>query len=102
MLVLLAAAYFFFMATEATFVDVSLCISEIVDVCSDVLVDFLVVLVRVVNVVAPSSPLERLSIIAVLVSEMTLAGAAIRSWRGRSANRARRVGRSLILADLID
>ena len=32
----------------------------------------------------------------------TLAGAAIGSWRGGSANRARRVGRSLILADLVD
>ena len=37
-----------------------------------------------------------------LVSEMDSAGAAIGSWRGGSAIRACRVGRSLILADLID
>ena len=43
MLVLLAAAYFFFMATEAAFIDTSLCISEIVEVHSDVLIDLLVV-----------------------------------------------------------
>ena len=48
---------------------------------SDVLVDLLVMLARVFDVVAPSSPLEGLSIIAVLVGEMTLAGAAIGSWR---------------------
>ena len=77
-------------------------ISEIVDVCSDILFDLLVVLARVVDVVAPGSPLETLSIIVMLVSEMTSAGAAIRSWHGGSANRTRRVGRSLILADLVD
>ena len=67
------------MATEAAFVDTSSCISKIVEVCSDVLVDFLVVLARVVDAVAPGSSLERLSIIVVLVGKMTLAGASIRS-----------------------
>ena len=74
-------AYFFFMARETAVVDMTSRVSEIVDVRSDILVDFLVVLAGVVNAVAPSSPLERLSIIAVLVGEMTLARAVIRSWR---------------------
>ena len=39
MLIPLAVAYFFFMATEAAFVDTSLCISEIVEVHSNVLAD---------------------------------------------------------------
>ena len=56
MLVFLAAAYFFFMATEATLVDTSSCVLEIIEVHSDVLVDLLVVLVRVFNAVAPSPP----------------------------------------------
>ena len=56
MLVLLVAAYFVFMATEAAFVDTSSCISEIVEVRSDVLVVLLVVLARVFEAVAPSSP----------------------------------------------
>jgi len=56
LLVLLTAAYFFFMATEAALVDTSLCVLEIVEVRSDVLVDLLVVLARVFDVVAPSSP----------------------------------------------
>ena len=74
MLVLLTAAYFFFMARETVLVDMSSRVSEIVEVDSDVLVDLLVVLARVFNVVAPSSPVERLPIIAVLVGEMTSAG----------------------------
>ena len=37
-----------------------------------------------------------------LISETASAGAAIGSWRGRSVIRACRVGRSLILVDLID
>ena len=45
---------------------------------SDVLVDLLVVLAKVLDVVAPSSPLEGLSVIAVLVGEATWA--AIGSW----------------------
>ena len=89
MLVFLMAAYFFFMATETSLVDMSSHVSEIVEVCSDVLVDFLVELARVVDVIAPGSPLKRLSIITVLVGEMTLAGVAIRSWHGGSMNRAR-------------
>ena len=86
MLILLTVAYFFFMARKTTLVDTSSRILEIVKVCSDVPVDFLVVLARVVDAVAPGSPLDRLSIIVVLVGEMTLAGAAIRSWRGGSVN----------------
>ena len=66
------AAYFFFMATEAAFVDTSLCISEIVEVHPDVLVDLLVVLVVIFGVVAPSSTLEGLPVIAVLVAKATL------------------------------
>ena len=73
MLILLAAAYFFYMATEAAFVDTSSCISEIVEVHSDVLVDLLVGLVVMFNAVAPSSALEGLPVIAVLVGEATLA-----------------------------
>ena len=80
----------------------SSCISEIVKVCSDVLVDFLVMLVRVVDAVAPSSPLKRLSIVVVLVGKTTSARAAIGSWRSGLVNRAHGVGRSLILMDLVD
>ena len=80
MLVFLTLAYFFFMATETAFVDMPTCISEIVEVHSDVLVDLLVVLAKVFEAVAPSSPLEGLSVVAVLVGETTWA--AIRSWRG--------------------
>ena len=69
MLILLVAAYFFFMAAKAAFVDTSSCISEIVEVHSDVLV----VLAVVFNVVAPSSALEGLPVVAVLVGEVTLA-----------------------------
>ena len=79
MLVLLTTAYFF-MATEATLVDTSSCVSEIIEVHSDVLVDLLVVLAVMFDVVAPSSPLERLPVIAVLVGEA--AWAAIGPWRG--------------------
>ena len=77
MLILLAVAYFF-MAIEATFVDTLLRISKIVEVHSDILVDLLVMLVVMSNAVAPSSTLEGLPIIAVLVGEATWA--AIRSW----------------------
>ena len=90
------------MARETTLVDMSSCVSEIVEVRSDVLVDFLVMLGKVFDAVAPSSPLERLSVIAVLVGEITSARAVIRSWHGGSVNRTRRVGRSLILMDLVD
>ena len=73
MLVLLVAAYFVFMATEAAFVDTSSCISEIVEVHPDVLVDLLVVLAMMFGAVAPSSTLEGLPDVAVLVREVTLA-----------------------------
>ena len=73
MLVLLAAAYFFFMATKAAFVNMSSCISEIVEVHSDVLVDLLVWLAVMFNAVAPSSALEGLPVITVLVGEATWA-----------------------------
>jgi hypothetical protein len=79
LLVLLTAAYFF-MAIEAAFVDTSSCISEIVEVHSDVLVDLLIVLAVMFDVVAPSSALEELPIITVLVSEATLV--VIGSCRG--------------------
>ena len=74
------AAYFFFMATEAAFVDTSSRISEIVEVHSGVLVDLLVVLAVMFDAVAPSSPLEGLSVVVALVGETTWA--AIRSWCG--------------------
>ena len=80
LLVLLAAAYFFFMATEAAFIDTSLCISEIVEVHSDILVDLLVMLAVMFDVVAPSSALEGLPVVAVLVGESIWA--AIRSRYG--------------------
>ena len=71
MLILLAAAYFFFMAIEAVFVDTSSCISEIVEVHSDVLVDLLVMLAVTFDAIAPSSALEGLPVVIVLVSEAT-------------------------------
>ena len=73
MLVLLAAAYFFFMATEAAFIDMSSRISENVEVHSDVLVNLLVVLAVMFNAVTPSSALEGLHVVAVLVGEATWA-----------------------------
>ena len=68
------------MVTKAVFVDMSSRISEIVEVHSDILVDLLVVLVVMFNVVAPSSTLEGLPVIVVLVGEVTWE--AIRSWHG--------------------
>jgi hypothetical protein len=59
LLILIAAAYFFFMQTEAAFIDTSSCISEIVEAHLNVLFDFLVVLAIVISAVAPGSPLER-------------------------------------------
>ena len=50
------AAYFFFMVTKMALVDTSSCISGIVEVHLNVLVDLLVVLAKVFDVVAPSSP----------------------------------------------
>ena len=66
-------AYFFFMVTEAAFVNTSPHILKIVEVHSNILVDLLVMLVMMFNEVAPSSALEGLPIIAVLVGEATLA-----------------------------
>ena len=80
MVVLLAATYFIFMVTEAAFVDTSSCISEIVEVHSDVLVDLMVVLVVMFSAVAPSFALEELPVVVVLVGEATLA--MIGSYRG--------------------
>ena len=77
MLILLAAAYFVFMATEAAFVDASSCISKIVEVHLDVLVNLLVGLAVMFNAFAPSSALEGLPIVVVLVGKATWA--AIRS-----------------------
>ena len=50
----------------------------------------------------PLAPPRGVVHITMLVGEMASAGAAIGSWCSGSANRARRVGRSLILIDLID
>ena len=80
MLVLLAAAYFIFVATEVAFVDASSCISKIVEVHSDVRVDLLVGLAVGFNTIAPSSALEGLPVIVVLVGEVTWA--SIRSRHG--------------------
>ena len=55
----MAVAYFFFMETEAVFIDTSSCISKIVEAQSNVLFDLLVVLAMVFRAVAPGSPLER-------------------------------------------
>ena len=59
MLILLVAAYFFFMVTEATLLDTTSCIPEVAEVHSNVLFDLLVVLVMVFGAVAPGSPLEK-------------------------------------------
>ena len=59
MLVLLAAAYFVFMATEATLLDTPSRIPKVAEVHSSVMFDLLVVLAMVFGAVSPSSPLER-------------------------------------------
>ena len=56
MLVFLTLANFLFMPRETAPIDVTSCIPEVVDVFFDILIDFLVVLVRVVDMVPPSSP----------------------------------------------
>ena len=68
------------MATEAAFIDTSSCISEIVEVHSDVLVDLLITLAVIFNAVAPRSALEGLPVVTVLVGEATWA--AIGSLNG--------------------
>ena len=65
--------YFFFMVIEAALIDTSSCVSEIIEVHLDVLVDLLVRLAVMFNVVAPSSALEGLPVIAALVGEATWA-----------------------------
>ena len=88
------------MAPEAMLIDTPSCILEVVDVCSNILIDFLVGLARVVDTVPPSSDLEELSIITMLVGEMASTGVAIGTWHGGSVIRACQVGRCLILVDL--
>ena len=56
MLIFLTAVYFFFMARKTTLVDTSSRVSEIVEVCSDIFFNFLVVLARVFDMVAPCPP----------------------------------------------
>ena len=65
------------MATEVTLLDMSSCISKVVEVHSSILFDLLVVLAMVFGAVAPGSPLRRQR----LVGETTLTGAAIGSQR---------------------
>ena len=88
LLIFLMPAYFLLMPRETVPIDMTSCILEVVDVSSDILIYFLVELARVVDMVPPSSPLEGLSIITMLVGETASAGAAIRSWCGGSANQA--------------
>ena len=71
------------MAREIAPIDMTSCIPKIVDVFSDILIDFLVELARVVVTVPPG-----LSIITMLVGETASAGAAIGYWHGKSAIRA--------------
>ena len=59
MLVLLMAAYLFFMVTEATLLDTPSRILEVAEMHSSVLFDLLVMLVMVFGAMAPGSPLER-------------------------------------------
>ena len=59
LLILLAAAYFVFMATEATLLYRPSCIPEITEVHSSVLFDLLVMLTMMLGAVALDSPLER-------------------------------------------
>ena len=77
LLVFLTSAYFLFMARETAPVDLTSHVLEVVEVRSDVLFDLLVMLMRVVDAVPPSSPLEGLCIITMLVGETASAGAAI-------------------------
>ena len=56
LLAFLMSAYFLLMTREMVPIDMTSCIPEVVDVCSDILIDFLVMLVMVVDTVSPSSP----------------------------------------------
>ena len=66
-------AAYFFMEIETAFVDTSSCISEIVEVHSDILIHLLVALVVMFDAVAPRSAMEGLHVIVVLVGEATWA-----------------------------
>ena len=66
------AADFIFMATKSAFIDAPSCISTIIEMHPNVLVDLLVMLVAKFDVIAPSSTLGGLLVIAVLVGEATL------------------------------
>jgi len=59
LLVLLVAAYFIFMAPEATLINTPSCILKVTEVHSGVLFDLLVVLAMMLGVVASNSPLGR-------------------------------------------
>ena len=59
MLVLLMAAYFCFMVTEATLLDTASCIPEVAEVYSSVLFDLLVMLAMVLGALTLDSPLGR-------------------------------------------
>jgi len=72
--IFLTHAYFLFMARETAPIDMTSRIPEIVDVRSDILVDFLVELARVVVMVPLSSLLEGLSIITMSVGKWLLSG----------------------------
>ena len=56
LLVFLTPTYFLFMLREMAPIDVTSCILEVVDVFSDILIDFLVVLMRVVDMVPLAPP----------------------------------------------
>ena len=59
MLILLTAAHFIFMVTEATLLDAPSCIPEVTEVHSSILFDLLVVLAMVLGAMAPGSSPER-------------------------------------------
>ena len=56
LLIFLTPAYFLFMLRETAPVDMMSCIPKVVDVCSDILIHFLVVLARVVDAIPLASP----------------------------------------------
>ena len=56
LLIFLTPAYFLFMARETVPIDMTSRVPEILDVRSDILFHFLVMLTRVVDAVPPSSP----------------------------------------------
>jgi len=86
LLVLLTPTYFLFIARKTMPIDLTPRIPEVVEVRSDVLFDLLVVLMWVTKAIPPSSPLEGLCIIMMLVGEVGSARAAIRSWSMKVSN----------------